>query len=249
MAKHKPTSQAAPFEILGKNNVNSNWNGAPLKLEVNDHVDLPQTPAGSMIFTWENVAKQNNLGQLMVTSGGDPPVPKRADANANRPEIWIHNWNANNLGVTNVSANSETPIRIQAVGVGIPGTRPEKLRIGKTTTLKPGSGKKPGQSALGDTSPSYMQLVIRCPSSTQSVVAFIGGPQDKSGNNGYAVIVNADENTGPKSDPHKDPPPGYYATTTSNQYTHELNAHGGTLFVVNLSAETATPVDITLRQL
>ncbi|HMB90950.1 MAG TPA: hypothetical protein VKP65_08895 [Rhodothermales bacterium] len=237
-------AQQAPFEILGRNTVDSAWNGSPLLLQVNENANMPQTPAGTMLLAWQNEATQNNLGEIAVTSGGSAPVTKRADALAYQPSIWLNNWNANNLSITNISANTATPIRIQAIGPGIPGTDPETLPIGGDGVML-----KAGMTAQGNASPQYMQLVIRSSSSTLGIIGLIGGPQDSSGNNGYVITVNdaVNGNTGP--DTGKAPPPGYYATTSSNTYTFTFNWGSSLVFVANLSPETADPVTVVMRKL
>jgi hypothetical protein len=236
--------QQAPFQILGRNTVDSSWNGSPLILQVNENANMPQTPGGTVILAWQNEATQNNLGELAVTSGGGAPVFKYAQALANQPGIWLHNWNANNLSITNISANNDTPIRIQAIGPGIPGTTPEPLPIGP-----PGVVLRSGDTAQGVASPQYMQLVIQSNSSTLGILGVIGGPQDNTGNNGYVIAVNdaVNGNTGPGTG--KTPPEGYYATTTSNTYTFSFNWGSSQVFVANLSPETAHDVTVVLRKL
>ena len=222
--------------------VDSTWDGSPLVLQVNENANMPQTPAGTMIFAVTNEATQNNLGEIAFTSGGAPPRFLKLPANANQPSIIVNNWNANNLSVTNISANSQTPIEIQAIGPGIPGTHPQDLPIGP-----PGVTLNHGQTAQGNALPQYMQLVMQSNTSTLGVLAFIGGPLDSSGNNGYVVAVNDSVNTGPGTG--KEPPAGYYATTTSNTYTFSFNWGSSLVFVANLSPETADALTVIMRKL
>jgi hypothetical protein len=59
--------------------------------------------------------------------------------------------------------------------------------------------------------------------------------------------VNYPYNSGPNTGVN--PPPGYYATTTSNTYTFQFNWGGVSLFLANMSALNAHAVTILLRQL
>jgi hypothetical protein len=192
-----------------------------------------------VIFSYINESTQNNSGSLGVTSGGAPPSFLTAPALALQPCMWMHNWQANSLNVTNVSANSNTPMKIQAIGPGMPGTTPLTLNVG--TTLAVG----PGQTAQGQTPPRWMQLVIASIDPSLGVLAVIGGPPDGTGNNGYVIAVNAPANTGPGGNP---PPAGYYATTTSNSYTFQFNT-ATYLFAANMSALNSSGINLTLRAL
>ncbi len=227
--------------VLDTKAVNTNWNGGPLQLLVNQSVTIPQTPNGTTIFAATNQATQNNAGQLVLTSGGGAPTTLGVPALSNSPTILINNWQANNLGVTNTSINNITPILVQAVGPGMPGIQPLTLNAGMPTQMAP------GQCAQANASPQWMQLVLQVTGATLGVIGVIGGPQDASGNNAYAIQVNAPSNTGPGTG--MTPPPGYYATTTSNTYTYQFNWGSSLIFVANLSPSTAQAVAATLRTL
>lgn len=233
--------QTLSYELLGQLMVNGAWNGQPSTLLVNQSVGMPQTTNGTMIVTATNQASQNNMGQLALTSGGAQPLMLDVPPLANQPTVQMNNWKANNLNITNISANANTPILVQAVGPGIPGLTPLALPIG--TPLQLGFG----QVAQGNTSPQYMQLVIQSTAPTLGIVGWIGGPPDASGNNGYVVAVNATQNTGPGTGVN--PPQGYYATTTSNTYTFSFNWQGSVAFVANLSPSTAQALTVLLRAL
>jgi hypothetical protein len=221
----------------------SAWDGAPLVLQVNQSAAMPQTPNGSMVLSYINTSPFNTLGELAMTSGGGAPETLFAQAQATQPGIVVRNWGANNLRVTNVSLNAQTPIRIQAIGPGMPGTTPVLLSIGTPLVLAP------EQTAVGATQPSFMQLVIQNTSGERSVVAVIGGPQDSTGNNAYVIAVNADSTTGPVGSTNPPPPPGYFATTTGNTFTLGFNWGGASIFVANLSSSVAPPVTLVLRAL
>lgn len=229
------------YALLDQLMVNAAWNGQPSTLLVNQSVGMPQTTNGTMILTATNQATQNNMGQLALTSGGAQPVMLDVPPLANQPSVLMNNWKANNLNVTNISANASTPILVQAVGPGLPGLTPLSLVVG--TPLQVGFG----QVAQGNTSPQFMQLVIQSNSPTLGIAGWIGGPPDGSGTNGYVVAVNAAQNTGPGTGIA--PPQGYYATTTANTYTYSFNWQGAVAFVANLSPSTAQALTFLLRAL
>ena len=216
------------------------WDGRGMTLAVDQNVSMPQTPAGTLVFGYFNLASQNNRGELSVSSGGNPPMFFYPEANANQPSIYRHNWNADNLSVTNISANKATPIWIAGYGPGVPGQSPLQLPIDTPVPLVT------GQSAQGNAKPQYMQLILQSPSATLSIFAVVGGPQDSTGNNGYVFAVNATANTGPDG---PTPPPGYYATTTSNTYTFQFNWGASLVYVVNMSPTTAVNAQVTMRKL
>jgi hypothetical protein len=234
--------QAVPFAVIDQGNVNAAWDGSPEVLLENQNAAMPQTPNGTMIFAYWNMSTQNNAGTLSVTSGGSQPSFLNVPALANQPSVWMNNWASNNLSVTNISPNATTPIQIQAIGPGIPGTTPLPLPIGAD-----GQQLGYGQTAQGNASPQYMQLVIQSDSSTTGIVGLIGGPPDSSGNNGYVIAVNYSANTGPGTG--NPAPAGYYATTTSNSYTYQFNWGSSLVFVANLSSLNAAPLRVVMRAL
>jgi hypothetical protein len=230
------------YELLGQNSVNPNWSGAPVTLQVNDSVSMPQTPNGSMVLAYFNRSTENNLGTLTYTSGGSQPEPLVVPALAKQPSILVQNWMANNLNLTNTSANSATPIWVEAFGPGLPGQSCLNLTVGKPITIST------TQCATGTASPNWMQLVFTSNTANLSVLAIIGGPQDSSGNNAYVIALNSPSgNTGPGTG--APPPPGFYATTSGNAYTYQFNWGSSTLYVANMSPATAAAVQVTLRPL
>jgi hypothetical protein len=197
-----------------------------------------------------NAATQNNLGELALTWGGAAPVFVQAEALATQPGFLVGNWRARDLRVTNVGANNATPIRIRALGPGMPGT------AAPLSTGPPGLQLAPGATAQGSTEPRYMQLVVQATSGMRSVVVVIGGPRDSTGNNAYVIAVNDGADTGPPGtnvpppdSPITPPPAGYYATTRGNTYVFNFRWGGAAVFVANLSAATAEPVTLVLRAL
>jgi hypothetical protein len=235
--------QAPHFSVIDRNTINASWTGAPTTLQPNNNVNLPQTPNGTAIFAYFNQSKMNNQGTLSLTSGGSTPQFLPVPALANQPSILINNWQANNLSVTNVSpTGTNTPIWISLVGPGLPGQVCVPLVPGN-----PAVQLAVGQCAQGTALPRYMQLIFQANSGSLTIFPFIGGPTDASGNNGYVIAVNAAANTGPGTG--MQPPPGYYATTTSNIYTYQFNWGSATIFVSNLSPATAVGASVQLVQL
>jgi hypothetical protein len=237
-----PGLRTEPFSLQGTRTVTQTWNGAPLVLEVYDNARMPQTPAGSVVFAYLNVARQNNLGELAISSGGDTVEYRFAPALATQPEAVVRNWGSNNLSVTNVSANDSTPIRIQAIGPGMPGTTPLALPQGTPVVLAS------GVTAQGPAGTGPMLLVVRAPGADRSVVAVIGGPADASGNNAYVIAVNADSTTGPPGSGNPPPPPGYYATTTGSGFSLGFQWGGSSVFVANLSSSVSPALSVILRR-
>ena len=218
------------------------WTGTPTVLQTGDNASMPQTTNGTMIVAMTNQSTQNNDGTITLTSGGSAPQTINVPALVNQPTIDVQNFQANNLSLTNTSANSATPINIQAVGPGIPGITPLALPIGTATTLAYGT------VAQGTASPQFMNLVLQANGATLAIFGIIGGPVNPAGSNGYVIAVNAPANTGP---PTSTPATGgYYATTIGNTYTFQFNWGASNVFVANLSPQqTSVPVTAKLVQL
>jgi hypothetical protein len=238
---HAPP-QPVPFQIVDQGSVAPTWNGARLVLQPNQNANMPQTTNGTMVFAYQNLSSENNQGVISITSGGSKPVFENVIAGLNQPSMLINSWQASNLSVTNVSPNDNTPIAIQAIGPGIPGTSPLPLPVGL-----PGVKLTAGQTAQGTALPQWMQLVLQCNASTTAIMALIGGPPDANGNNGYVIAVNYQYSSGPGTG--KNPPTGYYATTTSNNFAFQLNWGSASLFVANMSSLNAYTVTVVLREL
>ena len=234
------TTQNA-HSVIDQNSVGASWNGSPTVLLTSQNTGMPQTPNGTTIFAATNQSTLNNQGQVSLTSGGGAPTILNVPALTSQPTININNWQANNLSVTNISANNNTPILVQAVGPGIPGITPLPIVIGTPLLLAL------GQSAQTNALPQYMQLVIQVTGPTLGIISVIGGPADAAGNNGYVFAVNSTANTGPGTG--LPAPAGYYATTTSNTYAYQFNWGSSLVFVSNLSPSTAQTVSVLLRAL
>lgn len=227
--------QAVPFAIIGLNSVTTDWDGSRMTLEVNQSVTMVQTPNGTMLFAWENVSLQNNQGALMVTSGSSLPTPLNAYALTYQPCTWVNNWKANNLTVTNVSANATTPIVIQAYGPGLGSA----LTLEASTPLQVASG----QAATGTVLPQNYQLVMQVSGGVLGVIVVIGGPLDDKGNNGYVFGVNV-----PSLPPASGCPTTYNHKSTTNTYVYTFNWGSSVIYVANMSASSVV-VTLTLRPL
>lgn len=234
--------QTLPYAIIDQRSVAPSWDGARLILAPDQNANMPQAANGSMVFTYQNMSVQNNQGDISLTSGGSAPRFYSVSAGANQPSFVIDNWKANNISITNISPNAETPIAIQAIGPGLPGTAPLPIAIGP-----PGRALAPGQTGESTVPPQWMQLVLQCNAGTRAVVALIGGPPNATGQNGYVFALNYPTDSGPGTGVV--PPSGYYATTTANSYAFPFNWGGAGLFLANLSSTSAYPVTIILRQL
>jgi hypothetical protein len=233
---------APKYKILGANDSNASWDGSPLTLAYRESAAMPQTTNGSMIFAYQNTGALNNAGKLALTSGGSNPNVLVAPALLLQPSIFVNNWQANNLSVTNISVAAATPIWIEAFGPGLPGQKPVALAINTALTLKPGG------IAQGTSTPNWMQLTLGTNTGQLIVVAVVGGPQDSSGNNAYAIALNSPSgNTGPGTS--SPAPQGYYATASGNNYSFEFNWGSSVVYVANLSPSTASSLTAELLSL
>jgi len=229
------------YEIIDRNLAADPWTGAPTVLQPSSGVNMPQTTIGSMVLAWVNQSKMNNAGTLAWTSGGSAPSFLPAPALQAQPFILVQNWRGNNLSVTNVSP-ANTPLWAAAYGPGIPGSAPQPLKSDGTpvqlSTLA---------AAQGPTQPRWMQLNLANSSGNLAILVIIGGPVDSAGNNAYVISLNDAANTGPGTG--TPPPNGYYATTTGNSYSYQLNWGGAQVFVAAMSPATGLNATVSLTSL
>jgi hypothetical protein len=221
------------FAILGQSLTTDIWDGTRLTLAVRESATMPNTTNGSMILAFQNASGMNNAGKLAMTSGSSAPQFLVAPALALQPNIVISNWMGNNLNLTNISVNTNTPIWIQAYGPGL-GPAPASL---------PNNGDavevSVGQALQAVTLPQYMQLTFNANSNGLCLFAFIGGPP-VGGNNAYAIALNSTSgNTGP--DTGTPAPPGYFATAEGNSYSYEFNWGTSVLFVAYFGSGGVVP--------
>jgi hypothetical protein len=231
------------FAIIGANVVDANWDGSPLTLAWHESAAMPQTTNGSMIVAWQNTATQDNAGTLALTTGGNQPLFFDAPAGALAPTILVQNWQANNLRITNLSANQNTPIWIEAYGPGLPGQHTMDLPVGPSIPVKRGD-------TLQGNAGGWMQLVLRSNSNELGLFAVVGGPAGASNSNAYVFAVNF---------PLPNTPPGYTQTTMTNFCTFQFN-WANTIYVayfgpgavatkLKLTQIVTPPPTVTLLQL
>jgi hypothetical protein len=227
------------FALIGNTaaTVDSSWSGQPLVLDEGKNVSMI-TSNGSMIFAYENMSTQNSKGKLSLGSGGGMPISIDVFPGTGSPEWKRQNWGGNNLSVTNISG-VDVPIRIQAVGPGIPGNDPLPIEIGKELEIAP------GKCAQTNLLPAWMRMTFKSQSLT-ATFGLIGGPVDGEGRNAFTFTVNATKST--PITPGSTPPPGDYSTT-ANKFDFSVNWGAARIFVANLSGKTSTQNTFELIQL
>lgn len=237
--------RTAPILVILALSVGGQWDGAPYVVMPRQTAVIPQTPNGSVILTAENLAAQNNAGSIMVRSAGGAPVMVTVPALRHQPSFLVQNFAAQDLAVTNTSNADETPIRLQEVGTGIPGTTPVTLPTdGSVIPLAP------GETGSTLAVPRFMRLQVTNGTGNVSDLIVIGGPVDASGNNAFVFEVNSAQNTGPGTNgPNAPAPPPFNATTTGNTYVLPFNWGSSTIFIANVSPQTAGPVAVSLQAL
>jgi hypothetical protein len=223
------------FAIVGKTTLNPNWDGLPVTLGQFDSVTMPQTPNESTVLAWLNVGTQNIDGTVVLTSGGAQPLSFDAPPAQTAPSLWIYNWQANDVTLTNVSV-LPTPIWVEMLGPGIPGTTPQPLQVGVPLQL-PSLGTAQGQAPA-----MWMLLQLQATPGNTSTVAVLGGPSGVGGSNGHLYGMNM-----PSPPPSPTP---YTKTTAGNTLTvGPFKGDGSQIFVANMSAQAAGPVQVLLQTL
>ena len=212
------------------------WTGAPTTLNPQQNATMPQTPNGTMIFTYFNLSTTTNAGKLSLSSGGMGQLLD-APALANQPQFLIKNFKGSNLSVSNVSQTTATPIWIAAAGPGLPGQSCNALPItGKFVPLAV------YECAQVKPPPTFSTVTLQANSGQLTIFAI------QVGNTVYVVALNAAQEAGPGTqNPDTPPPAGYYATTTSNNYQNIWNWGGATVYIINLSPATATGGQVSLQ--
>jgi hypothetical protein len=245
MSGRKSPPVSAFYAVIGKFSIDESWDGSPLTLNPNDNANMPITPSGSLVLTYQNKATINTMGQLAITSGGGAPTFLNAQSLQNQSSVLINNWQGQNLSITNTSmTGSNNPILIAAYGPGMPG---------QTCLTLPSDGTSvqlaPMLCTQGTALPRYMQLIFQETSGDLAIFVLIGGQFDSTGNNAYMISVNDSlhGNTGPGTG--QPPPPGYYATTTATNFIYSFNWGSSNIYVANLSPASAAAAAITLRKL
>ncbi|RZM34782.1 MAG: hypothetical protein EOP67_15215 [Sphingomonas sp.] len=197
---------------------------------------MPQTPNGSMLLGYRNVSPFNSAGKLGWTSTACPPVILVAPALALAPSVFAHDWGGETLTITNLSVATVTPISVSAYGPGL-GSPPILLPVGP-----PGVQLALAEAAQGATTGGCMQLGFRQSSGDTAVFGIIGGPVNADGTNVYVIALNSSAGeTGP--DTGKPAPLGYFATTSGNSWSYELNWPSGLVYIVYFGAATVVAGD------
>ncbi|MFL6257216.1 MAG: hypothetical protein ACJ74T_19585 [Pyrinomonadaceae bacterium] len=239
-SQKKSAPKSVPFAVINQGAGNQSWDGSPITLNPNQSARMSETPDGTVLLAYWNAATSNIPGSLAVLSGGGPPQFLHVPPLINQPLFLADNFKGNDLGVTNISLPG-VPIRIQLIGVGLPGTTPVPLPSDGTAVML-----APGQTAQGTVLPNWMQLILKMNTGNLAVFAILGGP----GNNAYVIALNAPQEAGPgTANPTVQPPAGFYATTVSNVYTYQFNWGNVPIFVANMSPTAAGSGQVSLRQL
>lgn len=189
-----------------------------------------QPAMGTLVVCASNAG--TNPGDLVVTTGGAPPLSIQVPAAAPLPTVLA----VETGGAVTVTNTSPTQTSILASAGPVTGATPVKLPVGTPVTLPSGT------SAQGSVSAQDMQLQMQAASPGLVVLAVVG-----SGGEAYALALNAPSSTGPGTG--VTPPSGYYATTVQNTYAFDFNWGAGTVSVSNLYARMSASATVTLREL
>jgi hypothetical protein len=229
------------------------WTGTTQTiLSTDPALTMSPTSTGSMFLLLQDMSKQNNPGQVTITSGGlytSVPLP----AGSGYPYAILNNYQGNNLNVSNSSAPSSdsTPIQVMAAGLGI-----GSVTVTGTAPSPTSQAINPYQALQGTAGPTYNTLQINCVG-TNAIVAIIGGPTWGSAPNvinGYLLMLNSSSTGGAQSGTPVTVPPtltpdGYYAKWGGNTFSFVFNWAPGSypIWIANLSSTGAAAVNVTMR--
>jgi hypothetical protein len=206
----------------------SAWSGNPSVIPP-DGFQMTPTPNGKLILGFFNQDTKPNDGQVTVTSGGSFFKQFPSPALEGAPVLFIHDFEGNNLNVTNTtSGGSKPPILAEAwaPGIGISGPLPAN---GLPLPLPVYTSRK------AVSLPQRMLLTLAAGNGQYTVFGvYVGG--DVS-----VYCVNA-------ADPKK-VPAGYTKVVTDNSLQIPVNGNGATIFVVNLSTGSQTGATVALQAL
>lgn len=204
----------------------SAWAGHPTTIPP-DGLRMSPSPNGPIILGFFNQDVTVNDGQVTVTSGASFLQDFRAPAQQAAPVVFIHDFQGNNVNVSNTSTGgSKPPILAEAWA---PGLQP--------------SGELPADGApyplpvyMSRTAvslPQWMQLTLRSDSGEYTVFGVY------IGNSVTICCVNAPGGGFPGCD----------SSASNNFLVLRGNWDGATLYVVNLSASSQTGATVTLQEL
>lgn len=205
----------------------SAWSGNPSFIP-SDGLQMAPTPNGSLILGFFNSDPKNNDGQVSVSSGGGFFQQFDAPAQQAAPVLFVHNFQGNNLNVSNTSTVPTTRLVAEAWA---PGTQP--------------SGSLP---ATGQPLPLAVFTSRKAVTLPQRMMVTLA-----AGNGQYtvfAVYVGADVSLYCVNAPDpKQVPPGYTQVTADNSLQISGMWNGATLYVVNLSTGSQTGATASLKSL
>ena len=216
----------------------ADWNGDPTTLTMNESVNMPQTNDGSMVLGYQNMSTGNDDGTLVIASGGAQPEKVTVQAGQNQLSIKTHNWEGNNLQLTNQSVVDTVTIRVQAIGPGHGTTTPKTLPMDGTAIEL-----SPRDVAQGNALPQWMTLRMKANTSQQTIFVLIGGPGSSYGLNAYTFGLNMPQSSGPQPGAVAD---GYYQETTANSIDFQFNWGSDRVWIANFSGDTASAASVAV---
>lgn len=235
------------FQSIERNSISESWNGSSITLNPNDNVSMPQTPSGALVLAYQNTATQNNPGTLAITSGVGAPTILPAPALAGVPSILVMNTSGENLSIVNISPPTlNVPIWVEVFAPGLPGQACLNLpNDGTSISLET------AQCSQATVLPSWMQIILQANTANPTVFAIIGGPHNATNTNAYVISINdaINGNTGYGTNPFAQPQAGYFATTSSNLFTYEINWGNSMLYIANMSSASTASGEVGFRRL
>ena len=216
----------------------ANW---PAAIRKSGH--MAQTPAGPLIFVYRLQPTSKQMATLALTSTGDEPNMIVIPPGADLPGVFVHDWKAKDLYVTNISQGEHVDVWLAACGL-IPGAEWGDLTAGAPIVLK--SGRQARAPADG----GYQQLGFEALSGKLTILALIIEGPTGGATEARVYAANAKANTGPGTS--MEAPPGYFATTTAPNFSFESFTEEGTkgpvaFYVKNLSPDAAPAKALTRR--
>lgn len=205
----------------------SRWGGQPTTIP-SDGFQMTPTPNGNLILGFFNVDASPNDGQVTITSGGSFfkqfPIPALEGA----PVLYVHNFQGNNLNVSNTSTGGGRPPlgEAWAPGISASGSLPNN---GIQVPLPIYTSRK------AISLPQRMLLTLAAGNGQYTVFGvYIGGEVS-------LYCVNAPDST--------KVPDGYTKVTSDNSLQLPVSANGAAIYVVNLSTRSQTGATVTLQAL
>ena len=199
-------------ETIDALRIDKQWDGSGRRLSAGETLHMPKTPDGPLVVAYRIAPKLNQMATLTLTTPGKPPKIVMIQPGADLPGIVTRDWAGQELFVTNISHADGIEIWVTAMGV-IPGKDFEDLPENETRVF--GSG----QSAQIPTQVGFQQVLVDAQSPEQTLFALIVGASANEDSKALVFAAYAEDNTGPGTE--KEPPPGYYATTTASNFSYE----------------------------